>query len=121
MPRPAQLNVHCDSMAKHVIWELPQELPRQKSFPLEPVSVWIGQEKLTSDAAKSLRFWVHKQLAEETFYHLDLMNPQQFKEVAWKQVHDALCEAPRMFQVWACKQVTDIAGVYVNQAKCMKN
>ena len=67
LPRSAQLNVHCDSMAKHEIWELPEELPRQRSFPLEPVTVWIGEDKLSSDAADSLRFWVHKQLAENTF------------------------------------------------------
>ena len=67
LPRPAQLNVHCDIMAKHEIWELPEERPCQKSFPLEPVTVWIGKDKLLSDAADSLRFWVHKQLAERRF------------------------------------------------------
>ena len=36
---PAQLNVHCDSMAKHHIWELPAELPRQRSFLLAPMTV----------------------------------------------------------------------------------
>ena len=121
LPRPAQLNVYCDSMAKHKIWELPEELPRQRSFPLEPVSIWIGEEKLTSDASKPLRLWVHKQMAEDTFYHLGLMTPHQFQEVAWRQVHDALCEVPRMFQVFACKQVTNIAGVHVNQAKYMRD
>ena len=49
------------------------------------------------------------------------MTPHQFQEVAWRQVHDALCEVPRMFQVFACKQVTNIAGVCVNQAKYMRD
>ena len=88
---------------------------------MEPVTVWIGEDKLSSDAADSLRFWVHKQLAEKMFYHLNILSPQQFQEVAWKQVHDALCEAPRMFQVFACKQVTDIAGVNVNLARYMSH
>ena len=71
-------------MAKHEIWELPEELPYQKSFPLEPVTAWIGKDKLSSDAADSLRFWVHKQLAEKTFYRLNILSPQQFQEIAWK-------------------------------------
>ena len=119
LPRPAQLNVYCDSMAKHEIWEFPEERPRQKSFLLEPVTVWIGEDKLSSDAADSLRSWVHKQLAEKTFYHLNILSPQQFQEIAWRQVYDALFEAPRMFQVFACKQVNDVAGVNVNLAKYM--
>ena len=84
LSRPAQLNVHCDSMAKHEIWELPAELPRQKSFPLELVTVWIGEDKLSSDASELLRFWVHKQLAEKTFHHLNILSSQQFQEVAWR-------------------------------------
>ena len=60
-------------------------------------------------------------MAEDTLYHLGLMTPHQFQEVAWRQVHDALCEVPRIFQVFACKQVTNRAGVYVNQAKYMKD
>ena len=38
-----------------------------------------------------------------------------FQEVAWMQVYDALHEVPRMFQIWAWKQVTNIAGVNSNQ------
>ena len=60
-------------------------------------------------------------MAEDTFHNLGLMTPQQFQEVAWRQVHDALCEVPRMFQIFACKQVTNIAGVCVNQAKYMRD
>ena len=70
--------MNCDSMVKHKIWELPEEVPSQKRFLLEPVTVWIGEDKLSSDAADSLRFWVHKQLAERRFYHLNNLSPQQF-------------------------------------------
>ena len=37
LPRPAQLNVHCDSMTKHESWELQKELPTERSFLLEPL------------------------------------------------------------------------------------
>ena len=88
------------------------------TLPISEVSR-TGENKLSSDATESLRFWVHKQMAEKTFHHLKIFSPHQFQEVAWRQVYDALCDAPRMFQVFACKQVTDTAGVNVNLAKCM--
>ena len=44
------------------------------------------------------------------------MSSDQFQEVAWRQVYDSLYEVPRMFQIWACKQVTNIMGVKSNQA-----
>ena len=64
---------------------------------------------------------VHKQLAEQTFDKLGLMSSDHFQEVAWRQMYDALHEVPRMFQVWACKQVTNIAGVNSNQAVYKEN
>ena len=117
LPRPAQHNVHCVGMAKNVIWGFSGEkLPKQRCFPLEPISVWVGEDKMTSDTSKLLDFWVHKQLAEQTFYQLGLMSSDNFQEVALRQVYEALHEVPRMFQIWACKQVTNIAGVNSNQA-----
>ena len=117
-----QLNLHCDGTANHVTWDLPpEELPQQRTFLLDPISVWTGDKKLTSDATKSLRFRVHKQLEEKTYYQLGPMSPHQFKEIAWKQVYDALCETPRIFGIWACKQVTNIAGVCANQVKYTKD
>ena len=116
LPRPAQLNVHCDGMAKSVIWGFSGDrLPKQRCFPLKPLSVWVRKDSMTSDTSKLLRYWVHKQLAEQTFYQLGLISSQHFHEVGWKQVYEALHEVPRMFQIWACKQVTNIAGVNSNQ------
>ena len=69
---------------------------------------------MTSDTSKILKFWVHKQLAEQTFYQLGLIPLDHFQEVAWRQVYDTLHDVPRMFQIWACKQVTNIAGVNSN-------
>ena len=83
LPRPAQLNVHCDGMAKNVIWGFSgEQLPKQKFFPLEPISVWVGEDKITSDTSNLLKFWVHKQLAEQTFYQLGLISSDHFQEVA---------------------------------------
>ena len=109
-------------MVKSVVWGLAsEEYPIQKMFPLEPLAIFIGKDKLTTDMAGELRFWVQKQIAETVFDELRLMSPEQFHEVAWRHVHDAVLETPRMFQIWACKQVTNIAGVNRNLAKYMKD
>ena len=76
---PEQLNVHCDGMAKNVIWGFSGELlPKQRCFLLELISVWDGEDKMTSDTSKLLKFWLHKQLSEQTFYQLGLMSLDQF-------------------------------------------
>ena len=116
--RPAQLNSNCDFMAKTALWDLDgDELPRQKTFPLEPVTMFVGDEKMTSNTSAHLRFWVHRQLAEETFFKLGILNPESFREVAWEEVYATLHEVPRMFQLWAAKQVMGIAGTNSYQAR----
>ena len=117
LSRPAQLNCNMDINAKRVIWGLDgDELPPQEVFPLEAVSVFVGQEKMTSDTSDSLRFWAHQQLARATFFKLDVMSGQSFQEVAWRPVYDALHDVPRLFQLWACKQVMDVAGTNLTQS-----
>jgi hypothetical protein len=107
----------CNIHTKQVIWGLDgDELPQQEIFPLEPISVSVGQEKMTSDTSAEIRFWEHRKLAEETFFMMGLMSAHSFKEVAWMQVYDTLHTVPRLFQLWSCKQVMDIAGTNVNQA-----
>ena len=40
LPRPAQLNVYCDGMAKNIIWGFSgEQFPKQNCFPLERISV----------------------------------------------------------------------------------
>ena len=38
---------------------------------------------MTSDTSKLLKFYVNKQLSEQTFYKLGLMSSEHFQEVAW--------------------------------------
>ena len=51
------------------------------------------------------------------FDSLQLMSKQQFREVAWKKIDAAMHDVPMMFQSWAVKHVTDVAGTNLNQAK----
>ena len=117
LSRPSQLNCVMDLHAKRVIWGLEgNELPPQRAFPLEPVSIFVGKEKMTSDTGERIRFWAHKKLARKTFHDLGILPAQAFDEVAWRQVYDALHTVPRLFQLWAAKQVFDVAGTNLRQS-----
>jgi hypothetical protein len=106
LSRQAQLNCAVDFGAKRVLLNLsPVKLPRQQAFPLKTVSVWAGMEKLTSDIGSCIRYHAQKTLSREEFNAAGILTHVQFKRVDWATVHDALTSVPRMFQVWACKQV----------------
>jgi hypothetical protein len=59
-----QLNCHMDYHAKKAIWETIQdpEAPT-KRFPLKPICIYLGKNKLTSDKGERLKFWVQQQQA----------------------------------------------------------
>ena len=109
--RPAQLNCQCDYKAKTEIWDrIGMPLPAQEVFPLEPVAVFVGQKKMTSDTGDRIWYWAHRALAKQLFYDRHIFSPRQFEEIAWEHVSAALHSVPRMFQIWACKQVWEIDG-----------
>ena len=111
LPQPEQLNFLMDRKAKQEIWNVdPDNLPRQESFPLESLCVFLGKEKMSSDTGAGIRFWAHKQRAVEVFWNQKIILPNQFKEVDWEMVHPELHELPRMFQIWACREALQIAG-----------
>jgi len=109
--RPAQLNCAVDFGAKRALLRFnADELPHQLPFPLETVSVWARKEKLTLDTGYCIRYHTHERLAREEFDSAGLPSYSQFNKVDWEIVHCTLLMVPRMFQVWACKQVWGIAG-----------
>jgi hypothetical protein len=106
----AKLNCQLYYHAKKAIWEAtPDPKAPTWQFPLEPICVFLGKNKLTSDKGESLKFWVKRQQARAYFYDADIMYGAQFDTVDWEMVHTILHRVPRMFQIWACKQVMDIA------------
>jgi hypothetical protein len=116
LPRDAQLNCQMDYHAKRAIHEAyaPQDIPTRR-FPLEPICVFLGRNKLTSDKGERLRFWAHRQLAKSHFHEKSILFANQFDMVDWDSIHTALRRVPRMFQIWACKQVMDIAPANGNR------
>ncbi len=114
--REAQLNYQMDYLAKKAIHEAPptQDAATQH-FPLEPLCVFLGKNKLTSDKGERLKFWVHKQLARARFHEDNVLHSHQFDKVDWDIVHTALHRVPRIFQIWVCKQIMDIAPANGNR------
>ena len=111
LTRPVQLNCVVDFGAKRALLELDAlDLPRQQPFPLEAIRVFAGREKMTSDTGPYLRYFAHLQLAREEFLAAGVLSHTQFDQVDWEIVHRTLSTVPRMFQVWACKQVWNITG-----------
>lgn len=49
LPQPTQLNCTMDGEAKSALWGYERHaLPPQDVFPLEPLAVFVGKDKLTS-------------------------------------------------------------------------
>jgi hypothetical protein len=108
---PSQLNCSMDFSAKQVIRDVqPTNMPRQQAFPLEPVRAFAGPTKTTADTGHQLWYWAHWKLAKDRFHQLNIMYAQQFDLVDWEMVYLQLRSVPRLFQLWACKQVMEIAG-----------
>jgi hypothetical protein len=118
LTRPAQLNCQVDFYAKSVIWGLEgSQPPPQDMLPLEALGVFAGKTKITSGRGDVLRYWAHRTVAKRVFTKCKILMPDEFDEVAWRAVHSALWEVPRMFQIWATKQVMEIAGTNEMQSK----
>ncbi len=116
LSRNAQLNCQMDYHAKKAIWEMtPEPEAPTRRFPLEPICVFLGKNKLTSDKGESLKFWVQQHQAQAYYHNVDIMYGPQFDTIDWEMVHTALCRVPQMFQIWACKQVMDIAPTNGNR------
>jgi hypothetical protein len=64
---------------------------------------------MTSDTGHHIRYHAHGYLAWEEFAVAGLLSNTQFDLVDWQMVHNTLSTVPKMFQVWACKQVWSIA------------
>jgi hypothetical protein len=106
-----------DYHAKRTIWDETQHQDTMtRSFLLEPICVFLGHNKLTSDKGGKLRFWAHRQQAKSCFYDAKILF-KEFKLVDWESIHSALHSVPRIFKTWACKQVMRKAPAYGNRAR----
>jgi hypothetical protein len=113
LSRPAQLNCACDIEAKARIQTADfSNLPPQRPFPLEPLTLYVGDEKMTTDSGAAIRFAAHKVEARALYHACGILNTSAFDKVWWEVVHGTLHSLPTMFAVWACKQVFGYAATY---------
>ncbi len=111
LSRSSKLNCICNHLAKRCLSNGALE-PKggSKFFPLKPIGIFVGDEKLSLETGPLLQFHAHCKLARSLFHWKKILLQDKFKEVDWESVHRALHLVPRLFQVWASKHVLGIAG-----------
>ena len=110
LSRAAQLNCVVDAGAKReLLVQIERETHRQQPLPLKPITCFAGHRKITSDTRTYTQFWIHRHLARTALSDLKAVLFDQFDEIAWEHIHTALGLVPRLFQLWACKQVLGLA------------
>jgi hypothetical protein len=91
------------------------DLPWQEAVPLEPICMFVDGKKMTSDTGAHIWYEAGHQVACSFFHRRSRLFTDAFAEVDWPQVHWMLNkEVPRLFKVWACKQVMNIAATNKN-------
>ena len=109
LQRPAQLNCGCDERAKEELWTVdPEDIPAQRQFPLEPMALFVNGAKATTESGTTIRNAAHKKEAREVFHNQNILT----YEAAWLEVFKTLHEVPKMFQIFACKQVFGVSATF---------
>jgi hypothetical protein len=107
-----QRNCSCDFAAKRSLQETFVNGPQpQQAFPLETASLFINQHKIGTESGPMIRYAAQLQEAKVVFAERGVLRDDQFDLVDWPHVHNTLREVPKMFQIFACKQVFGVAAV----------
>ena len=105
-----QLNVQCDSLAKHAVstatkcWQTGTHLPDTNLLPLEHCALYANNNKLSSDILHPLRFECSKIKAKEFLCTQRGWTMDQFDSVDWDSIDDALSKKTTGFKIWLAKQ-----------------
>ena len=118
LTRAEQLNEFCDGQAKQEIWSHDaSDAPVETSFPLEPLTIHVDGEKMTSGSGDLLQYHAARAQAKVYFTTAQtkkseaLMLSDSFEGIDWRNIYYVLHhEVPRLFQLFACKQVHGVAG-----------
>ncbi len=111
LSRKAQLNCICDHAAKQqLVTDGIEDIAQGGLFPLESVGVFVGTKKMTSDTGADIQFWAHRKLAKNFYRDQKILTNTQFECIDWESVHRTLHNLPRLFQIWAAKQVLGVTG-----------
>ncbi len=120
LSREGQLNAVCNAGAKAMIQRQDiTDLPEQEAFPLKPICMFVEGKKMTSDTGPHIRYAAGQQVVRLFFHETLRMFTDAFDKVDWPNVYCILNEeVPRLFQVWACKQVMNISATNKNLSRC---
>jgi hypothetical protein len=115
-----QLNAACNTGMKAMIRKQDiTDLPQQEAFTLKPICMFVEGKKMTSDTGPLIRYVAGRQVAHLFFHKTLRMFTDAYDEVDWPNVHCTLNkEVPRLFQVWACKQVMNTSATNKNLRRC---
>ena len=85
LSRKLQLNCICNHLAKQCLSDGVIE-PKGGSqlFPLEPIGIFMGAEKLLSETGPLLQFHAHCQLARSLFHWKKILSHNEFDKVDWE-------------------------------------
>jgi hypothetical protein len=114
-----QLNAACIAGAKAMIRRQDiTDLPQQEAFLLEPICMFVEGKKMTSDMGPHIRYTVGRQVVHLFFHETSRVFTNTFDKVDWLNVYCTRNkEVPRLFQVWACKQVMNISATNKNLSR----
>lgn len=118
LSRSSQLNCIMDHRAKQILLANQyNSLGKAYTLPLEAITVTVGKDKVTSASGPLVRYWCHRRQAKDFYTEKHILYPQEFNSLDWESIHGALTKVPRLFQIWACKQVMNIAGTFGFRSK----
>lgn len=86
-------------------------------LPLEPSDLTFGCHEFIYELSDLICFTAHKQEARNLFDCLDIPTFDQFDQVTWQVVHYTIHKLPKMLQLFAVKQVFNVAAMVSNLSR----
>ena len=112
LDRESQLNVVCDTMAKHILKAAVQKnITNGGSVPHEEWGISLGKIKLIGSTGKHIRNMISHSEMRENLHKKGKMTWRIFNQVDWNAIRDMMNEPTCTFRVWISKHVSGFCGV----------
>jgi hypothetical protein len=72
----------------------------------------VNGRKVTTESGPDIRFAAQLIEAREVFSERKILSGDAFDQVSWQHVYQVLTSVPKMFEIFACKQVFDISATF---------
>jgi hypothetical protein len=115
---PQQLNVMADLLAKSELQRcIDTNSGHPPWYPMEPVRILIGGQKVTSSIKTALYQEWGAKTAREVFERKHIVSRYVFRHIYWGGLEKAMLSYPQMFRTWVTKQVSGFCGTNRHLAK----